>query len=117
MKLQYTTANGRMTVEIEGKTQSELFEGVAAFQEVFENNVATKNGVSSDDIRYVVRVDDEKNKYYELRVNSGPLRGVKKAFGVHKTGGGLFPRSKDKEDNWLPDNGWVKYNAATGKEE
>lgn len=116
MKLQYTTANGRMTVELEGNTQSELFEGIANFQEVFENNTATKDGVTSDDIRYVVREVDD-NKYFELRVNSGPLRGVKKAFGSHKKGGGLFPRNKDADGKWLPDNGWVRYNPATGKEE
>lgn len=116
MKLQFTTADGRMTVEIEGSKLTDLFEGVARFQEVFEDNTATKGGETSNDVRYVVREVDG-NKYYEKRVNSGPLRGVKKSYGVHKVGGGLFPKSKDADDKWLPDNGWVRYNATTGKEE
>ena len=116
MKLRYTTASGRISVEFEGNTQAELFEKIAEFQEVFENESASKDGKTSNDIRYVVR-EVEDNKYYELRVNSGPLKGLKKAFGVHKKGGGLFPKSKDAAGNWLPDNGWVRYNAATGKEE
>ena len=34
-------------------------------------------------------------------------------FGQVKKGGGLFPRRKDKEGSWLPDNGWVKWNPKT----
>jgi hypothetical protein len=34
-----------------------------------------------------------------------------------KKGGRLFPKRKDKEGNWLPDGGWVKWNPDTQKEE
>ena len=34
-----------------------------------------------------------------------------------KKGGRLFPKRKDKEGNWLPDGGWVKWNPDTKKEE
>lgn len=117
MKVVYTTNDGRLTAEIEGGTQAELFENLADFQDVFENTVCTKGGETSDDVRFIVRKDEEDNKYYELRVNSGPLKGTKKSFGCHKKGGGLFPRNKDKEGKWLPDNGWVRWNAQTQKEE
>ena len=117
MKVVYTTRDGRLTAEIEGSTQAEVWENLANFQDVFENTTCTKNGESSDDVRFVVRQDDEQNKYYELRVNSGPLRGTRKSYGVHKKGGGLFPKSKDSEGNWLPDNGWMRWNPTTKKEE
>ena len=44
------------------------------------------------------------------------LFGVKKSFGQHKRGGGLFPRIKDSEGNYLADNGWLKWDAEQGKE-
>ena len=43
--------------------------------------------------------------------------GAKLAFGVMKKGGRLFPKRKDKENNWLPNGGWVKWNPDTQKEE
>lgn len=122
MELSYTTADGRLTVKLEGKTQSEIFEQLAQFQEVFENTecvIKTDKGEkSSNKVRFVVREDKEENKYYEIHcVDSDPqLRGKKLAFGQHKKGGSLFPRRKDGE-NWLPNNGWVKFNKETGKEE
>ena len=118
MKVTYTTRDGRLSVEIEGKTQVDVFEQLAAFQEVFEDRVCRKYGEVTDNVRFVVREDEEQNKYFELRsAEPGKLAGVKRAYGQHKKGGTLFPRLKDSEDNWLPDNGWVKWNKATGKEE
>jgi hypothetical protein len=35
---------------------------------------------------------------------------------VHKKGGGLFPKRKDKDDKWLPDAGWMKWDADKKKE-
>jgi hypothetical protein len=43
--------------------------------------------------------------------------GARLSFGVHKKGGGLFPKRKDNEGNWLSDNGWVKWNPKTEKAE
>lgn len=118
MKLTYTTADGRLTVELEAETQTGLWKELAAFQDVFEDNVCVKNGKTSEDVRYIVRTDDEENEYFEKRVASGPLAGTKKSYGQYKKPKGyLFAKSKDKDGNWLPDNGWVKYNKETGKEE
>lgn len=118
MKLLYTTRNGRMTFEIEGKDQTEIWKQLASLQEVFEDLVCTKHGKSDDNVRFVVR-ENEGNEYFELRYvgNDPKLFGCKKAFGQHKKGGGLFPRRKDESGSYLPDNGWVQWNKETQKEE
>lgn len=117
MQVSYTTGNGRLTVILEGSTQVEIFEQLAQFQEVFENTTCTKGGKSSDEIKFVVRkTTDEKGKkeykYYELHCTAKDkdLGGAKLAFGLHQEGGTLFPKKKDEDGNWLPDNGWVKWN-------
>ena len=65
MLVKYTTANGRMQVTIEGKTQTDIFEQLAQFQEVFEDMTCTRNGQTSDKVFFVTREDDGDNKYYE----------------------------------------------------
>ena len=111
MKVNYKTGNGRISVEIEGDSQRDIFAEIARFQEVFEETKCGKCG--SENLRFVVRnVDD--NLYYELKCLDC---GAKLAFGVMKKGGRLFPKRKDKEGNWLPNGGWVKWNPETKKEE
>lgn len=110
MKVQYKTGDGRLSVELEGESQRDLFEQLYRFQEVFEEPGCGK--CHSTDVRYVVRnVDD--NLYYEKRCNKC---GARLSFGSHKKGGGLFPKRKEGE-NWLPDNGWVKWNPKTEQNE
>ena len=109
MKATYTS--GKISVEIDFETQIELFQKLSNFQEIFEETKCGKCG--SENVKFQVRnVDD--NLYYELRCVDC---GAKLAFGVMKKGGRLFPKRKDKEGNWLPDNGWVKWNSKTQKEE
>ena len=110
MKVNYKTKNGRISVELEGDSQRDIFAEIARFQEVFEETACGKCG--SENLRFVVRnVDD--NLYYELRCADC---GAKLSFGSHKKGGGLFPKRKDG-DNWLPARGWVKGNPKTEKNE
>lgn len=111
MKLTYTTKNGRISVEVEGESQKDLFLELSRFQEVFEETACGKCG--SDDLRFVVRTVED-NQYYELRCMKC---GARLAFGVHKKGGGLFPKRKDNDGKWLPDNGWVKWNPKTEQSE
>lgn len=118
MELSYTTKDGRMTVKLEGDTQAELWRQLAAFQEVFENTL-TKYGKESTDLTFVVRKNSDDDEYFELRYSGSDkeLFGVKKHFGQTKKGGFLFPKVKDKDNNYLPDSGWVKWNSQTEKEE
>ena len=110
MKVNYTSANGRVSVELEGDGQKDIFAQIARFQEVFEESKCGKCG--SENLKFVVRTVDD-NEYYELRCADC---GAKLAFGVHKKGGGLFPKRKDG-DSWLPNGGWVKWNSKTGQNE
>ena len=110
MKLNYTTANGRVSVEFDGNSQKEFVKQIAAFEEVFGETKCGK--CDSENIKFVVRTVNG-NDYYELRCNDC---GAKLAFGQQREGGGLFPKRKD-DDGWLPDNGWVKWNKETGKNE
>jgi hypothetical protein len=110
MKVSYTS--GRLNVEVEGEKQKDVFMELARFQEVFEHSKCGKCG--SDDVRFVVRSVDD-NEFYEIHCQNCRAR---LAFGQHKgKEGTLFPRRKDGENNWLPNNGWVKYNPKTGKDE
>lgn len=102
MKLTYK-ANDRLSFEIEGEGQKEVFKGLATVQEIFAED---KCGLCScNAIRFVVR-NVEDNDYYEMRCNDC---GAVLSFGQHKKGGTLFPKRKDDEGNWLPNKGWHKW--------
>ena len=110
--------NDRVTAVAEASEMTEIFEQLAHLAEVFGNMTARKekynDGKSYNDVYPVVRTDDKDNKYYELHSRYTPM---KKAFGCNKKGGGLFPKRKDKEGNYLPDNGWMIFNKETKEEE
>jgi hypothetical protein len=113
MKVTYTLDNG-LTVELEGKTQTDIWDQLAEFQEVFGNTtcVAKIKGqvVKSDKVKFVKRTVDD-NDYYELLCVDGesPLFMYKKSFGQHKKGGTLFPK-RDVPEGCIPGlNGWHKY--------
>ncbi len=108
MKVTYNT--GKMSVELEGETQRDLFGQLAAFQEVFDETTCGKCG--STNVELAVR-RHEVNGYYERGCGDGRAG---PAFGCMKKGGGLFPKRKDADGNWLPDNGWVKWDREAGKE-
>lgn len=102
MKAHYKTANGRITFELEGSGQKDLFEGIAALQEVFESD--SKCGVcGATDIKFRVRKVDSFT-FYELHCSCG----ARLSFGQSKDMKSLFPKRKD-DTGWLPDRGWSKY--------
>lgn len=116
MKVTYTSRDGRFVAEFEGRTQTDLFEQIAAFQEVFENNVCTAklNGevVSSDKVRFVVRENKDGDKFYEKVCEDWDkkLFGFKKSFGCRKTPQGtLFPKEMPEENRIPGLNGWHRY--------
>lgn len=113
MKVVYTLDNG-LTVELEGKTQTDIWDQLAEFQEVFGDTtcVAKIKGEvhKSDKVKFVKRTVDD-NDYYELLCvdGSSPLFMYKKSFGQHKKGGTLFPK-RDVPEGCIPGlNGWHKY--------
>lgn len=109
MKVNYRNSNGRLSAEFDAETQRDLFEQLSRFQEVFDEGVCGKCG--SEHLKYVVRVVEE-NHYYEIRcLDCGAVL----QFGLHKKGGGLFPKRKDKEGAWLPDKGWMKWDSKAKK--
>ncbi len=121
----------KVTIVADGEKQTEVFENLAAMQEVFgEEKCAKCEGKGGAGLTFGVRKDDEENKYYELRCNDFKCKG-KLSFGVNKKGGTLFAHRYQTEKvngetvkvkvdgknvvkgKW----GWVIYNKETGKEE
>jgi hypothetical protein len=104
MKAHYKTSNGRMTFEVEGESPKALFKKIALVQEIFESD--TECGCcKSVHIRLRSRqVDDF--EFFELSCTECFAR---MQFGQNKKGGGLFPKRKDEDGNWLPNHGWSKY--------
>jgi ribosomal protein L40E len=120
MSTRYTSANGRISVELTGSTSVSVFEQISLFQEVFEQTKCGKCG--SEDLKFNIRTTNG-DKYYELICNEC---GARLAFGCNKEGGGMYPQRKftkshaqfvEGEANYKPDNGWCKWNKTTNKEE
>ncbi len=105
--MEVTKKVGSLTITFEGETQKDIVKQLSSLEEVFGESACGKCG--SENLRWVVRENDG-NEYYELRCLDC---GAKLAFGVNKKGGGLFPKRKDGEGNWLPDKGWTKWNSKT----
>ena len=80
MKVTFTTNNGRMTAEFDVDTQTDLFEQLAYFQEIFGEEQCAKCG--SENLRFQVRKVED-NLYYELKCVDC---GAKLAFGTMKVG-------------------------------
>jgi hypothetical protein len=112
MKATYKTANGRLMFEVTGETAKEVFARVADLQEIFEadSRCGCCNGADLRLKHRVVAKGTKKFDYYELECGNSKCR-ARFAFGQLTEGGGLFPKRKDKEGNWLPNRGWGKYRA------
>lgn len=112
MKVTYSSKNGRLSIQLDGDSQKDVFRQISSFQEVFEESSC--GACSSEDLRFVVRTVDD-NNFYELHCNKCYSR---LAFGQHKNKEGtLFPRRKDEEGKVLGKRGWTKWNPETKKEE
>lgn len=100
---------GNVTFEAEGVTTKEVFKELAVFQEIFQH----ANGPDGQGARLVVRtVTDPKNpkkeyEYFEMRSVTNPK--LRLDFGQKNDGGDLFPKRKDSEGNWYPNDGWHEY--------
>ena len=102
MKLHYK-ANDKLTFEVEGSGQKEIFKELAMIQEVFGEKACGL--CKTSDLKFVCRTV-EGNDYYELKCNSC---GALLSFGKHKKGGTLFQKRRDENNEWLPNYGWYKW--------
>lgn len=124
MKVSHKSKNGRIEIFAEGETQKDVFRQLSSLQEVFEE---TECGVcGDDDIRFVVRTVDDNDFYelhclgwkYDTNIQQYNYCRAKLAFGQHKgKEGTLFPKRKDKDGNWLPNNGWTRWKPEDKKED
>jgi hypothetical protein len=100
MKVTYTTANRRLTFELESDNEKTLVAELGHIQEVFEE---TKCGCcESELIRFEVRTF-EKNKYYKLFCTQC---GATLDYHQHKEGGTLYLKDADRS---LPSRGWYRF--------
>ncbi len=102
---------GGLLFEVDYKDEKSFFEEIAHIQEVFDQ---TCGKCGNPDIKFVVR-KVEKYKFYEFRCKSKSC-GARLSFGSHEEGGTLFPKRKDEDGNYLPDQGWTKWDHEAGKQ-
>ena len=105
MKATYKVSE-KLTFTIEGETQKDVFRQLSEIDEVFNNQTCplTSSGKPTNNVRFSVRTVDD-NEFFEMRSLDPPF--ARKSFGQHKgTKGTLFPRNKDKDGNWIDNNGW-----------
>lgn len=97
--------------------QKQIFEKVAQYQEVFGPRSTKCGKCGSENVVFRVRTVEKDRKTYNYYEAVCTDCGARLSFGVHQTGDTLFPKRKDDAGNWLPNNGWVKFNKETGQEE
>ena len=123
MKVTYRTE--KLDFEFECETMQDIFKQLSKIQEVFDDLKVYWNGKVSDQSRFVVRMDDDENEYYELWYSGSDPHffGCKKQYGSKKKPkGDVYPKYKDGEGNLLTENiyknkGFTKFNKETSKVE
>ena len=113
MSFTITKTVGSVTIGVEADKTTDAFKDLSSLEEVFGISCCGK--CACEDLTHVVRKDAEENEYYELRCTNRDCR-AKLAFGLHKKGGGMYPKRKDKDDKWLPDGGWMRWDKSQNKE-
>lgn len=110
MIARYLTQNKQITFEVEGESQKAIFEQIASIQEVFD--AEHQCGMcKSPHIRFMVRTVTKGTKTYDFYHLACQACHARFDFGQSTEGGALFPKRKDKDGNWIPNNGWTKYNS------
>ena len=103
MKLIYTNATGKLTLETEVANPKAAFETLAEFGEVFDETCC--GSCASVAIRFDVRRPGN-FKYYNLVCKDC---GSRLDFGQHTDTVTLFAKRKDSAGNPLPNAGWYRY--------
>lgn len=124
MKIFYRP-NAKFTVEFEPKNVQELFQELGPLQEVLSE--AEKCGkCGCTDVKFNHRKVDG-NDFYELICGNNKCR-AKLSLGTERESKNLFPRRYEQDPDdpkkplmrdgkkvWLPDGGWVRWDANLGK--
>lgn len=105
--------NDKLTFLVEGATQKEIFNKVAEIVKDYVPifGLSRCGCCKSTNIVPVVRqAKDSKKKdkfhsYYEYHCKSNTCQ-ARFSIGQLLEGGGLFPKLKNDNKEWLPDNGW-----------
>jgi hypothetical protein len=104
-------------ITVTGEKMTDVFRQLADLQEVFGIDSCGKCG--NADIRYITRIAKDKkgkdHEYFEMRCNDRSCR-ARLTFGKNLEGGGIFPHRKDDAGEWLPDNGWIRWDKEKQKE-
>lgn len=103
LEVHYKSPNGRYQAKFSGNDNKDVFEQMAAFEEIFCNNTDCGK-CDSDDTRLNVREVDG-NKYYE-RVCNKCYHSF--SYGQKKKGGALFPKTS---------KGWTKFQPKDDEDE
>lgn len=114
----YHSAQGQFDFTFESERQDEIFEQVAACQEVFEVPCTiNKVDVPLSDIKFVMRQNEKEDKFYEQRY-AGPnkdLWGFKREFHMRKSPKGsmyvhtYLKTDEDKKNYEDGGNGWRRW--------
>ena len=128
MRVEYPAVINKKTVVFseECATDTDAFEFVCHMDELYGDltcRVGEKEDrKTSDYVKLQVRQNDNEDKFYEAVCYYGDLQWYKKRFGVKKKGDdNLFPQRKwgpkhSKAGDWLPNNGWVRYDDSSKEE-
>lgn len=101
--VRYNCGNGHQ-LEIEAESVKAAIKAMSEYVEFF--GVSECGKCHSKAVVAQHNQDKEGNDYYKLRCTQC---GALLDFGQHKSGGTLFVKRKDKDGNWLPDDGWYKW--------
>jgi len=101
-RLQFKVGEGSIVFDAEGV--KDAIKVMSEFMEVFGHQECGK--CKSKLVFPEHRTDDKGHDYYAMKCYSC---GSELSFGQHLKGGTLFTKRKDKEGNYLPNNGWVRW--------
>ena len=113
-------ADGKVSFEVEGDSEAEIFKQIARVQEVFDHNKCGKCG--HDHTKYVCRIDKDENDWLEVVCQECRAKVI---FGRAKKGVIIYPKIRwdqlsekqqeqraneqayaEKHYGYLPHNGW-----------
>ncbi len=101
--VRFSAGNG-FWIEVESEGVKQAVRMMSEYLEVF--GVQECGKCRSKSVVCQHSQDKDGNDYYKMRcVSCGALLD----FGQHKSGGTLFVKRKDRDGNWIPDNGWYHW--------